>query len=178
MNLFDIDEKLSELGKIKNKFFTDYETYKRCFNDETIREDNDYVELLENIKTIELHKPYRNCITHEARLDFISNEIKKIEELKKIKNDYELQMYRNKDKYEKINFEFDNLYEIKLKIIEEEKIMDLLDNRPKCNICMFKQDNFVECDKCHSDICVKCYDQIININNNFKCPYCRNAPIL
>lgn len=36
-----------------------------------------------------------------------------------------------------------------------------------CTICLTNYDNYIECNRCHNNICLICYNKIT------KCPYCR-----
>ncbi len=175
--LAEIEIKFLSLSNDKNNALKHYEEYAKFYDEECNRENIDYNNLFEIIKEINLYKLYttknRENVTR-SRLEFIKDEIMKIEHSKLHKNNYELEMYRRKESLDNINKEYDITFDLRNEIIEKERLLEDADIRQKCNICENKKDNFISCNKCYVPLCVECYDKILNMEIISKCPYCRH----
>lgn len=124
MKLSDhIDEIKNNLLKLtidKQIILEQYDKYNKLYELECDREKIDYASLFENIKNLDIYKlccDNNKEYIQNTKLEYIKNQIIRIEELKTCKYFYELESYRCKYNLEKITTEYDNIYMIKSKLI-------------------------------------------------------------
>ncbi len=124
MKLSDhIDEIKNNLLKLtidKQIILEQYDKYNKLYELECDREKIDYESLFENIKNLDIYKlccDNNKEYIQNTKLEYIKNQIIRIEELKTCKYYYELEAYRCKYNLEKITTEYDNIYMIKSKLI-------------------------------------------------------------
>ena len=175
----EIELKFLSISADKRNILKNYEDYTRFYNETSNDENNKYNILFENIKTISIYKlntDNKDNVKY-SRLEFIKDEIMKIEHSKLLKINYELEMYRYKDSLDKINKEYNEILSLRNEIIEQKRLLEEVDIRQKCNICDYKKDTFISCNNCEEPLCVDCYNIILNNTILLKCPYCRHIDL-
>ena len=119
----EINSNLSKLITDKEILLEKYDKYTKLYESESKREKINYDNLFENIKNLDIYKlccDENKEYIQNSKLNSIKNQIIIIEELKICKDYYELETYRTKDSIEKITIQYNNMYNIKSKIIVEQ----------------------------------------------------------